>query len=406
MSDLAVEVAILVVPIILSLMKSPESEDKSSSNARTVALFFSRRTASASLHFAALVASACRAGACVVHDWFWWAVGYLSLVGLFTAKCEIEMSRKSSVYKHFEADEDGFICSVPECGQKITESNPEVPRNACSNLKRHLKRVHHDVYLEVEKEDGESSRKKTCRQQFLASPSQKITNFFASKVIQVHMTAEQFKLNIIDLVAGGGTPLSFFASDGMKGMIGEMAAKLGVSLDRSSVRDLVIGAAGAKRAEIREELRGVPVYIKIDSCTRHNRSFLGVNVQFTGPNGRAQVRTLAVRDCLGKHSGEETKILLQTVMADFGVSPQQLLAVVSDNAANMVKAVKLLNQDAGESQDGSDVEEDDDESEDEDEDPDPDGSDGMMDVSSISSTASHMRCAAHTLQLAVRDGIR
>ena len=184
-------------------------------------------------------------------------------------------------------------------------------------------------------------------------------------------------------------------------MIGEMARKVNVSLDRDSVRDLIMNAAASKRAEIREELSGLPLYVKIDGCTRHNRTFVGVNVQFAGPDGSAQIRTLAVRDCEGQHSAEHTKSLLQNVMTDFGISMHQLLAVVSDNAANMVKTVKLLNEDseAGDEQEAEDSEAEDGE------DTDSTGSCASM-IDMIPGSISHMRCAAHTLQLAVRDGIR
>ena len=97
--------------------------------------------------------------------------------------------------------------------------------------------------------------------------------------------------------------------------------------------------------------------MKIDGCSRHNRSYLGINVQFPGPDGGVQIRTLAVRDCEGQHSAEHTKVLLQKVLGDFGTASRQLLAVVSDKAVNMVKTVQLLNKDS----ESGDVSEDDDE---------------------------------------------
>ena len=83
-------------------------------------------------------------------------------------------------------------------------------------------------------------------------------------MIQVQMNAQQFKINLIDLIARGGLPISIFSSDEMKNMIGKMADKLKVSLDRDSLRTLVIGAAADKRDHIRKELRGIPLYMRED----------------------------------------------------------------------------------------------------------------------------------------------
>ncbi|KAF0303752.1 Zinc finger BED domain-containing protein RICESLEEPER 1 [Amphibalanus amphitrite] len=123
--------------------------------------------------------------------------------------------------------------------------------------------------------------------------------------------------------------------------------------------------------------------------------------------------------------------MLVQIMSDFEISHDQIFAIVSDNAANMIKTVSLFNQESGEREAGTDTslapnedspdEPDEDapdgESEDEDGDAadahneDGDAADGDMPdlraaVSAAPPTASHMRCAAHTLQLAVRDGIK
>lgn len=309
------------------------------------------------------------------------------------------MSRKSEAYNFFEDAADGFICQVDGCGSKIIDNKN---RNICSNLKRHLKRAHPDEHKKVQQEDERSS-KRPCRQALLppVPPKSKISDYFKSTSLKIQMSAEQFKVNIIDLVVRGGLSLAAISCEGMKNMLGDMASQLKVSLGRDSVHDLIMTAAAEKRESIKGELRNVPLYLKIDGCTRHNRSYLGVNAQFCGREGAIQVRTLAVRDCAGEHSAEHTKDMLLQVMSDYGITQEQVLAIVSDNAANMVKTVKLFNE---EPQDDQDTEPEEDEFDEEE-----DSDTTMHEIAGSVSAAcmtSHMRCAAHTLQLAVRDGIK
>ena len=80
--------------------------------------------------------------------------------------------------------------------------------------------------------------------------------------------------------------------------------------------------------------------------------------------------------------------------------------LVTDNASNMVKLVTTMNEDlkaaVGDRQD-----EDEDEDEDEYEDVEEDEDEETIDLQKvIPPSIEHMRCAAHTHQLAVYDGIK
>ena len=67
----------------------------------------------------------------------------------------------------------------------------------------------------------------------------------------------------------------------MRNLIGEVSKKTSVSLNRENVRDMVIRAAEVN--EIKMDMQGRALFIKIDGCTRQHRSYLEVNVQFASP---------------------------------------------------------------------------------------------------------------------------
>ncbi|CAK8680817.1 unnamed protein product [Clavelina lepadiformis] len=91
--------------------------------------------------------------------------------------------------------------------------------------------------------------------------------------------------------------------------------------------------------------------------------------------------------------------MVEDVLNDFDISKQQLLAIVTDNASNMNLAVEKLAEDCIVDENEDDVEVED-----------------IPTLDEISTWAfayhsefknmSHMRCAAHTLQFAIRDGLK
>ena len=118
-------------------------------------------------------------------------------------------------------------------------------------------------------------------------------------------------------------------------------------------------------------------------------------------DGKLCIKTLAVIDCAGKHSAAATMGLLKTVLERFEISKEQILAIVTDNASAMIKAVKLFNEDRDNDEDSDCGEGDGGDNEDE--------LDNAVDLAFVGhefSTASTVRCAAHTLQLAIRDGLK
>jgi len=138
----------------------------------------------------------------------------------------------------------------------------------------------------------------------------------------------------------------------------------------------------------------------MDACTRHGVNYFGLNAQFVDSSSELTIITMAVKDTDNQHSNTFIQTLVADVLRDFEIIKKQVLAVVTDNASNMTLAVKTLSED-------SVVDENEAESEQE-------GTATLVetiasafaDYSQEFSTMSHMRCAAHTLQLASRDGLK
>ncbi|CAK8690149.1 unnamed protein product [Clavelina lepadiformis] len=89
------------------------------------------------------------------------------------------------------------------------------------------------------------------------------------------------------------TPITFFSS---KGFQGELAEKLGVSLERHEIRKMVLKAATDQKNALKEDLSDKFVFLKMDGCTKLRVHYLAINVQLVNSKNMLDIRTLAVRD--------------------------------------------------------------------------------------------------------------
>ena len=131
------------------------------------------------------------------------------------------------------------------------------------------------------------------------------------------------------------------------------------------------------------------------------------------------IYTLTVKDTNANYSSKSIKKIVCNVLYGYGLKKEQIPAIVTDNASNMISTIKKINQSVTEYQlddndeDTIDVNT---SSASEDYDPEPDESYRNLDFSYefyfsldttvIDSRIHHMRCAVHTLQLAICDGLK
>ncbi len=87
-------------------------------------------------------------------------------------------------------------------------------------------------------------------------------------------------------------------------MNGEMASKLQVSLDRNSIRRIVIEDATQKKEELKRSLKRHFVFLKMDGCTHHRVNNFAINVRYTDDNNKKVTQTLAVRNTYAHHNSE------------------------------------------------------------------------------------------------------
>ncbi|XP_062537788.1 uncharacterized protein LOC134206110 [Armigeres subalbatus] len=157
-------------------------------------------------------------------------------------------------------------------------------------------------------------------------------------------------------------------------------------------------AADKIRQAMKEEMSKKLISLKIDSASRHNRSVLGINVQYC-LSDVVVIRTLAMLEVSQRQTASFLKTRILEALKIYGVSLDQVFSVTVDNGANMCAAVRelkveferamitevMIEQDDNEDQDNVQRK----------------LSAGLLDE--FQNQINLIRCSVHTLQLAILD---
>lgn len=240
-----------------------------------------------------------------------------------------------------------------------------------------------------------------------AGPSRKIPK------IEIRTSRNIFTSSMVELLTVHGLPLNILKYPAFQAITRPIEEGLKIKhLNPENTRGLLQRIAGEITKIISFETQGKMICLKTDAASRYDRDFLGVNVQFV-ERGVITIRTLALMELHERHTAVNLSMRLLTVLEPFGIDIRRVLTVTTDNASNMLSTVNRLRraqdisfndtdnlQDVAES--GGDQE---DNSEDESEN-ERNAAKVEAQLNLIEPVLNGVRCAEHTLQLAVSDSLK
>ncbi|CAG5022550.1 unnamed protein product [Parnassius apollo] len=159
------------------------------------------------------------------------------------------------------------------------------------------------------------------------------------------------------------------------------------------------------RKNICDEVKNKLIALKVDVASLKSRRFLGLNIQYIR-EGKIVLRNVGIMELHQRNTAEFLKDCVTFMLSRFGIEIKQLYSIKTDNGANMLSMVKKIDERVREApeifeslEDETDVD-------------DTDYYQNLIDnlqfdlvSSEIIPKVTAVRCAAHTLQLAVRDAL-
>lgn len=256
--------------------------------------------------------------------------------------------------------------------------------------------VHKGAYQDVEAKRQETLDASVARFHEIKGTTTKLP---ASNSLQ-----KSFTRYVTEMVALDGLPLSVTNGVGFKRLVEFLKPELTPPSPRTVSRKLEALATKVALPHLNTELSNAPsnsLHFIVDIwSSRVRQSVMGIRVQYV-KNWKLQLYTVSFRHIEGRHTGQNIRETFVAEMRSRGVREPQVGTVVCDNAANMTKAFNMTEHFGEEWLDRV---------------PDGEGSESEHSFQEppepvgeeITSIASfhRVRCAAHTLQLAVNAALR
>lgn len=234
------------------------------------------------------------------------------------------------VQSFFSYDEmrNTSTCNVVNCPYSVTGRHS-------NNLTKHIKRNHATLNdnLQEELKEYQSRRKK-----FRAN---------TTSHVYVKVNKIEFENGLLELVNINGRPFNTYKDSGMLKMIAPILSAfedngIPISTSRESLQRQSNTKGINLTKMISEEMKNKVFSLCIDigqSCD--GRSLLAVNAQYMS-NGKMVFRCLGMKVNRESNTALKLALLIYEILKPFNVNLQNLISITTDNGANVVKCVKIL----------------------------------------------------------------
>lgn len=164
--------------------------------------------------------------------------------------------------------------------------------------------------------------------------------------ITISISFKELKQIITELIAVNGLALRCINYSGFQKLLSPILKGLGKTafkINQDSIPKIIYDYAIDVTQIIWKMVKNRFVSLLVDSATRLDRSFLGVNLQYHD-NGSAVICNLGLIALEESHTGEYLKRVIVELLEKFGITLNQVVSITSDNGANMIRCIRLIDQ--------------------------------------------------------------
>lgn len=160
----------------------------------------------------------------------------------------------------------------------------------------------------------------------------------------------KFMQNCVEIVSVNGRPSSSLLDSGFQRIVKSKLDELrtaGCPVNISHPNLMEVKSHLEKTAqqiqyEITKETQNKPLSLMVDIVTRQRRSICGFSVQYN-LNGELKIRSVGMVELLKSHTGKYIAEVIIARLKDFGIKLKQIVTITTDNGSNVLKMVRDVN---------------------------------------------------------------
>lgn len=237
----------------------------------------------------------------------------------------------------YTSESNKTTCKVAGCNKKYSGY-------VSSNLWKHLQSAHESIYLKLlpQREVRKKSKLDKC--------------------------VLDLRKSLVELCTVNGRPFSIVDDSGMKGIL-QIAYNSAIENVNDKVAPGLFNQKQLKmdlqsaysyiQSVIKSEVKQKLVSLMVDIRSKRGKSILGAQIQYT-INDQIKIRTIGMIRMLRPHTGIYIAELIEKKLGEYGISLDQIYSLTTDNGANMLKAVSVIDKNARDVAEAESMEMDDD----------------------------------------------
>ncbi len=167
-----------------------------------------------------------------------------------------------------------------------------------------------------------------------------------------HIRQKKIEKAIAEMVAQDMLPLSFMEGPGFRKFMKELEPRFRNFSRRKLTRDINSQVDDKIIPALKAEISTIPDGEKHSTSdlwlTKRLESLIGVKMHYITLDWILKHPTIGLESFSGRHTGVNIAAAFEDVLMRVGVSPHEMGINVTDSAANMIKAFKLINEIAAE----------------------------------------------------------